>query len=128
MKLQLLILLSIISLQAQNFQDGIPFYKFYNSKTYKGGPQIFSIEQDKRGIIYAGNSYGILEFDGTNWRRIKTKENTNVWYLTHDENNRVYAATSLNFGVISANSNGTPYFKSLSDSLTGFKGNIINIE
>ena len=60
-------------------QIGIPFIQNYSPKVYKQDPQNWSIGQDKRGIMYFGNSNGLLEYDGINWRLLTVRNNSSVW-------------------------------------------------
>ncbi len=49
----------------------MPVLKNYSPRDYNGGPQIWTILQDHRGIMYFGNSSGaILEYDGVTWKKI----------------------------------------------------------
>ncbi len=114
-------------LAGQSIQTGIPFYKTYGPKVYKGGPQNWEIVQDNRGIIYIGNSYGILEFDGTTWRLIPTKKNTDIINLAVDNKGIVYAASQSYFGYLTANAHGEPVFRNLSDTLQAFRGSIYDM-
>jgi len=56
-------------------ETGRPFITNYAPKLYDGNPQNWCIAQDLRGVMYFGNSDGILEYDGINWRLIKTPKN-----------------------------------------------------
>ena len=42
----------------------------FSAKTYGASPQVWDIAQDRRGVMYFGNTDGILEYDGVRWRRI----------------------------------------------------------
>ena len=57
---------------------GQPFIKYYTPKEYHESYQNWCVNQDKRGIMYFGNSNGILEYDGSSWRSIKTPNNSIV--------------------------------------------------
>ena len=48
---------------------GFKYLENYTPETYKLLAQNWCILQDPRGIIYAANQAGILEFDGVSWRR-----------------------------------------------------------
>jgi len=48
---------------------GFKHLENYTPETYKLLAQNWCILQDPRGIIYAANQAGILEFDGVSWRR-----------------------------------------------------------
>ena len=57
--------------QARHPEEGRPFIRGYQPAEVGGTGQIWSILQDKRGVLYAGGNSGVIEFDGSNWRRIK---------------------------------------------------------
>ncbi len=106
---------------------GIPFHQTYSQEDYHAGPQNWSITQDKRGIMYVGNSYGILEFDGVNWRLIETPTGTDVYVVAADPSDVVYAGLYNDFGLITAGRHSTPVYKSLTDSITYDFGQVVSI-
>jgi len=55
---------------------GIKYTRNYSRKDYNNESQNWSIVQDKRGIIYAGNQGGVMEFDGVSWREIPVPNKT----------------------------------------------------
>ena len=50
---------------------GFKFLKNYPRKEYDSDAQNRWIIQDQRGIIYAANQNGLLEFDGVTWRSLE---------------------------------------------------------
>src|SRR3990167_684239 len=92
---------------------GQPFIKYYSPKEYKASYQNWCVIQDNRGIMYFGNSNGILEYDGTSWRLIKTPNNSIVRSLCMDENGRIYVAASSDFGYLAPDSTGQLKFVSM---------------
>jgi len=56
---------------AQQKQVGLPYITNFEMKDYKFGAQNWAFVQDKRGVLYVGNTDGLLEFDGISWRQIK---------------------------------------------------------
>ncbi len=115
------------SLNPMPSRRGIPFHQTFTQDDYPGGPQNWAITQDSRGIMYFGNSYGILEFDGVNWRMISTPPGTDVYALATDSFGFVYAGLFNNFGMVVAGKHGIPVYKSLSDSIHIKFGQIFNI-
>ena len=59
--------------------------KNYEPKDYSGNPQIFSILQGDRGLMYFGNQLGVIEYDGTSWNTINTNRKR-VEKLVKDDN------------------------------------------
>jgi len=106
---------------------GIPFKQSFTPKDYDAGPQNWAIAQDKQGSIYVGNSFGILQFDGVDWRKIETPIGSDVYSLAVDTFGIVFAGLTNGFGYLSAGWDGNPVYISLSDSIEGFFGQVFKI-
>ena len=92
---------------------GQPFIKYYTPKEYHESYQNWCVNQDKRGIMYFGNSNGILEYDGSSWRSIKTPNNSIVRSLAVDSSGKIYVAASSDFGYLAPDSTGDMRFVSI---------------
>ena len=57
----------IISAQVQKI--GIPEIEYFNRREYNGATQNWKITQGESGMLYFANNDGVLEFDGSDWRR-----------------------------------------------------------
>jgi len=91
------------------------FYTIYSAKEYKSNPSNWSLIQDNRGIIYIGNSEGVLEYDGSSWRKIELPHSQLVRAFTIDDNGRVYLTADTDFGYLEPDSIGQMKFTSLTD-------------
>jgi hypothetical protein len=90
----LLILINSDSLAQLNDETGLPFIKKYEPYIYNADPINWNIIQDDRGIIYAANTRGLLEYDGSTWRLIQFPcGSLNYFKYCKDEN----GATSIIF-------------------------------
>src|SRR6266446_5427276 len=69
-------------------EKGLPFITNYFAKDYQASPQNWSIIEDDKGIMYFGNSYGLLEYDGVKWRLISSG-NSIVRSLSKDKRGRI---------------------------------------
>jgi hypothetical protein len=56
---------------ARHPEAGRPFIRHYTRKEYRASDQNWAIVQDDRGVMYVGNSVGVLEYDGVSWRLIQ---------------------------------------------------------
>jgi len=110
-----LLILGIFFYNGLTAQDevGLAFLKNYSVEDYKAHTQNFSIVQDDRGVMYFGNFSGILEFDGTFWRLIPTKNRTKVSALAIDDNGRIYVGSRGEIGYLETDSAGKMRFQSL---------------
>jgi signal transduction histidine kinase/DNA-binding response OmpR family regulator len=96
-----------------NGEIGDPFIEYFSSKDYKASYQNWCVIQDKKGLMYFGNTEGVLEYDGASWRLIKTPNNSVVRSLSMDEEGRIYVAASSDFGYLAPDSTGRLQFVSL---------------
>ncbi|MEE9429903.1 MAG: SpoIIE family protein phosphatase [Melioribacteraceae bacterium] len=102
--------------QNNNFHPtelGKPFLKTYSQKDYNAGRTNWCILLDKRGIVYAGNTSGIVEFDGISWRNIEVPNSESVRSMDIDENGTIYVCASSDFGYLESDSVGFLLYKSL---------------
>ncbi len=97
-------------------ETGLPVIENYSTRAYNGFPQIWSILEDRRGIMYFGNSGGeILEYDGVTWRKIYTP--TVVRSLALDDQGKIWVGTAGNFGYLAPDATGKLNFVSLLDKV-----------
>jgi len=92
---------------------GIPGIVNYSKQAYNAGTQNWSIAQDKSGILYFGNSQGLLSFDGTFWRLYQLPNKTIVRSVVAADNGRIYVGGQSEFGYFSAGRNGELFYTSL---------------
>ena len=98
---------------------GIPFVSYYPARVYKAEPQNWSAVRDKLGLIYFGNTSGILEFDGLNWRLIRTRTDAIARTLFHDpETDRIYVGSRYDIGYLERDENGFRRYRSLEPLLS----------
>ncbi|MCK4766379.1 MAG: response regulator [Candidatus Aminicenantes bacterium] len=95
---------------------GDKFLTNYTNSDYDHYPQNWAVIQDSRGIIYVGNTAGVLEFDGVTWRVIYVPN----WYarsLAIDETGRIYVGGFNEIGYLSPDEKRTLGYVSLVDHL-----------
>jgi transcriptional regulator with GAF, ATPase, and Fis domain len=117
--------LNLIS-QTSN-ETGRPFITNYAPKLYDANPQNWCIAQDHRGVMYFGNSDGILEYDGVNWRLIKTPTNNVVRSLHCDETGRIWVGGSGEVGYLEPDSIGQMSFHSLTAFVPDHRQNFTDV-
>lgn len=90
-----------------------PFIDNYSPKTYQGSAQNWSIVQDHRGMIYIANGdEGIMEYDGTSWRKFKVNNNSTIRALTYHKK-RIYVGAIAEMGYLEPDELGNIKYKSL---------------
>ncbi len=116
--ISVLCLFLLLSAQGQtperrNAEAGLPFIKWFSPKEYGGDNQVWSFAQDDRGILYAGTSTGILEYDGITWRLIATPHNAIVRALAKGPTGRIFVGEVGDFGYLQPDKTGETKFVSL---------------
>lgn len=95
----------------------IPNITNYSPKLYDAGSENWAIIQDKRGVIYIGNSSGVLQYDGTRWELYPVKNMSIVRSLAIDDKGKIYVGAVGDFGYLKPLQNGKLEYVSLVDSL-----------
>ncbi|HEX5756295.1 MAG TPA: two-component regulator propeller domain-containing protein, partial [Arenimonas sp.] len=96
---------------------GNPPLQFYGPRDYGAGPLNWSVLQDRRGLIYAANADGVLEFDGVDWRLIRTARQTRARALAQCDEGPIHVGAQGEFGYLAGDERGQLRFVSLSDAL-----------
>ncbi|MBY0574447.1 MAG: GAF domain-containing protein [Undibacterium sp.] len=96
---------------------GAPFITNYDAKTYKAHSQNWVSVQDQRGIIYFGNSSGLLEFDGQRWKNISLTGNPMIRALAIASDQTIYYGSIGDFGYLSVDKKGKIQSISLRDQI-----------
>ena len=103
---------------ATRAEAGLPFLRNYTPRDYGAHGQNWVVVQDPRGIIYAGNNDGVLEFDGERWRLIRTEKRTVVRALAVAPDGRVYVGALGEIGMLEPDAQGRMRYVSLLDRLS----------
>jgi len=100
-------------IQISGQERGMFLSKYYTSNDYLASTQNWAIAQDKRGILYFGNGFGILEFDGSSWRHVFVENKSTVRSLAFDSRNILYAGAYNEVGFLTPNNFGELSYHSL---------------
>lgn len=90
---------------------------YFSHRDYSAHSQNWAIVQDGRGLIYVANNSGILEYDGSEWRKISVN-NALVRCLEVDSNGRIWVGGQDELGYLAADSLGSMNFFSLLSSVS----------
>lgn len=94
------------------------FIHNYTKAQYNAHSQNWSLDQDTvTGYMYAGNSMGLLRYDGTRWRVYPLPNRMIVRSVRCDHNGRIYVGGFEEFGYFETLEEGTLKYNSLSDSV-----------
>jgi len=117
MKIKLLIVFLIIS--PILFSQSISKLQIrnYPAEEYNGFTMNFCVAQDENGLIYVGNSRGLLEYDGNTWRVIELPNNSIVRSIEIDKNGTIYIGGINELGYLELDEFGQKHYVSLSPKL-----------
>jgi signal transduction histidine kinase len=96
---------------------GSPVITNYEPKHYKAHGQNWVAVQDARGVLYFGNTHGILEFDGQRWRLIPVPGESIVRGLALGPGGRVYYGSVGELGYLAPTPSGAMAAVSLKEAL-----------
>lgn len=123
LQIALFLMLSQSIISAQNalnerktvsWQDaGLPFIQNFRPKETHSLPQNFAIIQDHRGVMYFGNSAGVLEYDGSSWRLIQLPGLSEAYSLTIDKQGLIFVGGNNELGYLKPDTNGQMRYISL---------------
>jgi signal transduction histidine kinase/streptogramin lyase len=85
---------------SQSNVAGKPFIINWLPKEYGANAQNWCAAQDKRGVMYFGNSDGLLEYDGVKWRTLEFAENSFTRSLAIGADNNIYIGGKGEIGYL----------------------------
>ena len=105
-------LLSVAAMAGQ----ALPPIENYQPREYQGENQNWGITQDSRGRMYFANNGGLLEFNGTTWKR-HPSPNGSVLRSVLAQDQRIYSGCYMEFGYWARDTFGELEYTSLSAHL-----------
>lgn len=96
---------------------GYPFSTYYSSQIYQGGIQNYAISQNEWGLIYVANNFGMLEYDGSSWRRFSIRNSTKVRDVLVLDKQTILASGQGEFGYFQPDETGILDYHSLLELL-----------
>lgn len=90
--------------QQSTIETGLPHFINYRAKEFKIHDQNWCIVQDSLGLIYIGNTFGLVVFDGSDFDLIPNE--SQVYSLGKDEDGNIYYGAVNDFGIVQQNEDG----------------------
>ena len=84
--------------QLNRFETGLPQIINYNAKNYSAHDQNWCFEQDSLGLMYIGNSVGLLIFDGVDFDDVTYEGG--IYSLGKDDKGNIYFGGNGDFGQV----------------------------
>lgn len=111
----------------QIIRTGTPLVQQFTKNNYNAGNQNWSITVDNDGIIYVGNTEGLLSFDGQYWKLHPLKNKSTVRSVKAAQDGKIYTGGFREFGYWERKPNGKLHYSSLS-ALVSDKEQLLNDE
>jgi signal transduction histidine kinase/DNA-binding response OmpR family regulator len=106
--------------------SGLKYLKYYSDKEYNKSPQNWVIGQDQRGVIYAANQGGVMQFDGLSWESIDIP-NKSARSLAIGDDGLVYIGGENQIGRLIPDSTGKLYYEPLLDFINENQRNFATV-
>ena len=107
---------------------GIPDIVNFSAKDYSSHSINYGMVQDSNGVMYFGNAYCVLEYDGQFWRKIPVSDDKSALSLDISEKGVIYVGSSSEFGYLQRNEKGICEYISLKSKLPAFEiGEILDV-
>jgi len=100
----LILLAAWAALGAQEL--GTPFLRAFRPRDYGASNQIWAFAEDARGLMYVGNTMGVLEHDGATWRLVPTRQKTVIRSLGAGLDGRIWVGGKNEFGYLEPDASG----------------------
>ncbi|HUR59508.1 MAG TPA: histidine kinase [Opitutaceae bacterium] len=85
---------------------GTPFLQVWRTEDFGGSPVNWRVLQHPNGLIYVGNNFGVLQFDGATWRMIPMPREGAARALMVDAAGRLWAAGNGDIALLEVDASG----------------------
>lgn len=113
--------------QSNLFDFGLPYIRNYSFREYNGHAQCWQIDQDEDGMLYFGNSRGMLSYDGYKWNLSVLPKRNILRAVKKGEGSRVYVSGVNEFGFMELGMDGSYSYTSLIHKLPENEREVNNI-
>lgn len=105
---------NVLFAQQQKTVAGFSMH-YYSAKEYGMHPRNFLISQDAQGVMYFGNAYGLLNFDGSKWGSCELKNGNSAMSVGIHSSKTLYIGSYDDLGYVVTDISGKMSYTSLRD-------------
>lgn len=98
-------------------EAGLPFFDVFTPRDYRGHGQVWTVAEDRAGILYFGNLGRILIYDGARWSHLAMPSTTYVRALAVDADDTLWIGAVDELGFAKTDATGRRVFVSLKEKL-----------
>ncbi len=120
----------IISVGAQaqhQVESGFPGITNFSPKEFDAFRQNWAIAQDENGVMYFGNTDGLLEYDGNSWQVYTVPNKSGILGMALGKDGKLYVGAQAELGYFQTDSFGKLIFTSLLKFLPEDKRDFSNV-
>ncbi len=114
-------------LAQKQIENGFPVITNFTPKDYDAFRQNWAIAQDDRGVMYVGNTDGLLEYDGNDWQLHTVPNKSGILGMDFSNDGKLFVGAQAELGYFLSNSYGQLTFTSLLKYLPEDKRNFSNV-
>ncbi len=100
-------------LRAAPGERGLRAVRTFGPRDFGARSRCTSVTLSRRGLLYAGNQEGVLEYDGVSWRLIPVANRTIAWSVDVDSHDRVVVGAMEELGLLEPDSHAELRYRSL---------------
>ncbi len=108
-----LLLLSLAAASAAPAIHGMPLLQRFSPDDYQAAAGNLDVLAAPDGMLYVGNSEGLLRFDGRHWERLELPRQSGARALALGSDGRIYVGGYDQFGVVSQDATGAMRYSDL---------------
>jgi hypothetical protein len=103
---------------------GVPIAQVFTERDIPGSPQTRSILAHPNGLIYVGNTDGLVEYDGSKWKIIPGTAGLIVHNVVADTSGRIWYSATGEFGFLITDEKGALVAHPLHTRLSSAEQNV----
>ena len=105
----------VISINAQFL--GIPQLRSFPFTEYGAGGQNYQLVSASDGFLYVANNFGLLQYNGNEWKRYPIPGGTKIRSLLYEETGKIFIGAQNELGYFMPTENGDLIYTSLKDKI-----------
>jgi len=103
----------LFAADGREFERGFPLIEVHEEKDHEAGAQIFSLTQDRGGLLYFGGLVGVASYDGAWWRTVALPNESAVFSVASGKGPEIAVGGIDELGWASTDENGALTYHSL---------------
>src|ERR1700741_4889124 len=103
----------VFAADGREFERGFPLIEVHQEQEHTAGSQIFSLTQDRGGLLYFGGLAGVASYDGAWWRTVELPNESAVFSVASGKGPEIAVGGIDELGWAGTDENGALAYHSL---------------